>query len=268
MVIEKMDRALPCLSRRAIVDIGYAAYFPSNDGLAVISATDAQIVSRNLFTREQWKAMSPDTFIASTFDGRYLFTYTASVFDTIDGSDPSGTGLPADYLDGGAPTGGAVSYSYDFGTASSAFGTQRLGSIDVAGELPFFIDFDVALPAAMHSDRATGTLYFLEGTTAIKEWDAPESIAATQTWLSKPITLQFPTNFGAILIETDNPIGPGDTFQCQIIADRQVTDTVTSANQPVRLSSGFMANVWELEVLSTVTITGITLAHTMEELVA
>ncbi len=267
MALEKMDRSLPCLSRRAIVDIGYAAYFPSNDGLAMISATDAQIVSRNLFTREQWKAMSPDTFIADTYDGRYLFTYTDSVFNTLDGGDPAGTGLPADYMDGAGPsTGGAVSTIYDFGTPSSAFGSQRLGSVDIAGELPFFIDFDLTAPTAMFSDRNSGALYLLENGTDVKEWDASGSPFATQVWRSKSFILPFDTNFGAFLMESDAPIGPGDNFICQIFADNGLVDTITTINEPVRLRSGFLARNWEIEITSNVAISGAALANTMEEL--
>lgn len=265
MVLEKMDRSLPCLSRRAIVDIGYACYFPSTDGLAVLSATDAQIVTRNLFTREQWQLMSPATFVANAYDGRYLFTFTSDVFDALDGLAPDGVGLPADYLDGGAPSGGAVSLSYDFGSPTSAFGSQRLGSIDIAGELPFFIDADVILPATMFADRGSGELFMLEGTTVVKEWDDPAGTPATQTWRSKVFQLPFPTNFGAALVETDAPIGAGDAFACYVFADGLLVDTITTVNEPVRLTSGYLAKRWEVEIVTNIAVSGVTVASTMDE---
>lgn len=75
MWLEKVDIAAPCLSARGTVDMGYSAAFPTNDGLAVISSGAPQIVTRNLFTREQWQAMNPSSFRAGHYDGRYVFTY-------------------------------------------------------------------------------------------------------------------------------------------------------------------------------------------------
>lgn len=88
MAMEKMDKALPCLSKRGIVDTGYAAYYPSAEGLATIAGDRAEIVTRGLFTREQWQALKPDSFIADTFDGRYVTTFAVSTPDIYDGGTP------------------------------------------------------------------------------------------------------------------------------------------------------------------------------------
>lgn len=82
MVMEKVEGGLACLSRRGIVDLGYSAAYPSPDGLVMVSASGVQIVSRGLFTRDQWRALRPDTFRAAAFDGRYIFAHD-------DGNGPS-----------------------------------------------------------------------------------------------------------------------------------------------------------------------------------
>lgn len=75
MTMEKVEQNLPCLAKRGIVDMGYSVVFPSSEGLVVLSQGGAQIVSRGLYTREQWDALNPATFVASQHAGRYVFSH-------------------------------------------------------------------------------------------------------------------------------------------------------------------------------------------------
>lgn len=75
MSIEKVESTLPCLSADGIVDLGYAAAYPSPEGLVLIQPGGAQIVTRNLFTRQQWAALNPSSFKAGSYGGRYVFSY-------------------------------------------------------------------------------------------------------------------------------------------------------------------------------------------------
>lgn len=77
MSMEKLEVSLPCIAPRGIVDLGFSVAYPSPDGLVVISSGGAQLVSRNLITRDQWMRMNPTSFIAGLFSGRYLASYTA-----------------------------------------------------------------------------------------------------------------------------------------------------------------------------------------------
>lgn len=73
MLMTKIEQNLPCVSALGIVDMGYSAAYPSNDGLVVITTQGAQLASTNLFTREDWQALKPASFIASLYEGRYVF---------------------------------------------------------------------------------------------------------------------------------------------------------------------------------------------------
>ncbi len=76
MAMERIEQNYPCMSKRGIVDLGYAAAYPSTDGLITISqSAGAAVATKNLFTREQWTALNPGTFRASQIDGRYIFSY-------------------------------------------------------------------------------------------------------------------------------------------------------------------------------------------------
>jgi hypothetical protein len=76
MAMMKIEENLPCVSARGIVDLGYAAAYPSNDGLVVVSVDGAKIITGSLFTRDDWQALKPATFNASRYEGRYCFFYT------------------------------------------------------------------------------------------------------------------------------------------------------------------------------------------------
>lgn len=83
MTMEKLEVALPCVSARGIVDLGFSVAYPSPDGLVVISGSGAQLVSRNLITRDQWQRFNPSTFVAGLFSSRYIASHEGDVPGTI-----------------------------------------------------------------------------------------------------------------------------------------------------------------------------------------
>lgn len=74
MIMEKIEQNAPCLSKDGIVDLGYAAAYPSTDGVITLSQSGAQNVTRGLFTRDEWRSFAPETFSAGALDGGYVFT--------------------------------------------------------------------------------------------------------------------------------------------------------------------------------------------------
>ena len=76
LILERIEQNTPCLSKDGVVDLGYAAAFPSTEGLVTLAQSGAQIITRNLFTRKQWRDMRPETFSAGQHNGRYVFSYT------------------------------------------------------------------------------------------------------------------------------------------------------------------------------------------------
>ena len=267
MVMERVDKNMPCLSRRGIVDLGYAALFPTNEGLGMITASDSNVVTRTLFTREQWRALAPDTFVAEAYDGRYVFTFVSDRVDTYVGGTPSS--VAADFLGGGTPSPlGPTALLFDFGRFDSAFGTQRVGLIDVTGEAPYFITSDVDAPSAMYSDPGSGSLYMLVGGNKIVEWDSDETPPATQVWRSKLIQTPAPVSFGAIILDADVATSGENVLRARVFADGLLEREITRTNQAERLPGTKTSMRWEIEVESNFPITAIRMASTMEELLA
>lgn len=267
MVMERVDANMPCLSKRGIVDLGYAAVYPSHDGLALIGAGRSEIISKSIFTRRQWHSMSPESIVAAGFDGRYMLTYIADQFDVIDAGDHSTENV--DEFGNGDHTGfPAGALSYDFGSFDSAFGTQRVGSIDISSGQPFFNDFDIAAPTSMYFDPATGNLYMLTDAMDVSLWDDEDEPTETMRWKSRLYHMSFPTSFGAVMVQTDDSVTAPDFISCTVFADGVAVGTATEPNKPARLSGGALANRWEIEIEGNVPATGILLAGTIEELIA
>ncbi|TJZ85833.1 hypothetical protein [Paracoccus hibiscisoli] len=99
LTAEKVEQPFPCMSKRGIVDMGYSAVFPSSDGLVSISSQGGQLISDSIWTREQWLALQPTTFIAARIGTFYAFSYIplgggARKMAMIDPASPQPTLLP------------------------------------------------------------------------------------------------------------------------------------------------------------------------------
>ena len=99
MSMEKLELSLPCIAARGIVDLGFSVAYPSPDGLVVISSSGAQLVSRNLITRDQWQRLAPASFVSGLFSGRYLASYddgtdTGILIIDLTGDQPFITRVP------------------------------------------------------------------------------------------------------------------------------------------------------------------------------
>ena len=278
MVSTRLEVNLPCLSSTSIVDLGYSVAYASPQGLVTISQNGAVIASRDLLTMDQWRLMSPESFIAGQFAGRYMASY--------------------DYMD--------------------SQGLQQRGMIifDLSGAQPFLVrasdDAD-----AMYFELGTGRLFLLRNGRDVYEWDAISEPYGEQLWRSKKFILPTYTNFGCVMVEGEDaltgaqkaqiaarnaeirarnrqainngetgatigasalnvvPLGGSlldpvtedePTFSVSIIADGKLITTIYHMNVPVPLPSGFTAKTWEIEIRGNQMVTGIILAYSPTEI--
>jgi hypothetical protein len=73
----KLELPQGCVSKRGVANLaGYGIVFPSPDGLIAVAGTgQMQIVTRQLFAREEWQAIVPTTLISTAHDDRYFGFY-------------------------------------------------------------------------------------------------------------------------------------------------------------------------------------------------
>lgn len=64
-----------CVSKRGMVNVGYAAVYPSPDGLMVVGPGIAKNATEALMRREDWQAYKPSTLLGAWHDGKYFGFY-------------------------------------------------------------------------------------------------------------------------------------------------------------------------------------------------
>lgn len=180
MVSERIEQNLPCINARGIVDLGYSVVYPSHDGLVLVTASGATVATTRIFSRDDWLRLNPYGMVAGQYNGRYFTSYS---YSDVNGVEYRGTFI-----------------------------------MDLTGEQPFLIRSDVEA-SAMYFDLPTGQLYMLvEG--SVFEWDALSEPSALLSWKSKLFVLPKPTNFGAILVESDTGLTPEQLDAIQAEIDR------------------------------------------------
>jgi hypothetical protein len=78
MSLERMELPQACLSKRSIVDTGDGVLYASPDGVVSISSGGMDVITKSLFTREQWQAYNPSSMQAAVHDNRYHVMYTTA----------------------------------------------------------------------------------------------------------------------------------------------------------------------------------------------
>lgn len=75
--MSKLEINQGCVSKRSLAYLkGIGVVYATPDGLLAIAGTgQAQIVTEQLFTREQWQALPPESLIAESHDDRYMAFY-------------------------------------------------------------------------------------------------------------------------------------------------------------------------------------------------
>jgi len=76
----ELDVNQPGVSKRSVVDMGGYALYASFDGLIAVGGSEAQVVTSQVLTREQWQALKPETIHAYRYDGMYLAFYDGGCF--------------------------------------------------------------------------------------------------------------------------------------------------------------------------------------------
>ena len=73
MSAQKLDSEHACVSRRSIVSVGNGVVYASPDGLCLAGAGGVQLLTGELFSREDWQALGPANIVAAAHEGVYYF---------------------------------------------------------------------------------------------------------------------------------------------------------------------------------------------------
>ena len=71
-VVTQIPDSVPCVSSLGLGTILDGVLLPSSDGLYLVNGTGCQLVTKDLFTRDEWQAIIPTTLTAFTVNGKYI----------------------------------------------------------------------------------------------------------------------------------------------------------------------------------------------------
>jgi len=198
----------PCISRRSILSTEDGVYYAAQNGLVLVQygMGAAEIITKQLFTRQEWIALQPHLLMAVRVPGAYLAFVQRGVLiagEVYDGSiDPGSDGsLPSDedYYDGAVGPGSGSSEPSD-GVYLDGLHSQFVPHADqmdngciiggpVANTSYTRMKFD-GLVQHIFQDEFTGENFVLSG-GKIWHWDPPEGIFF-RPWLWQSKVFQFP----------------------------------------------------------------------------
>lgn len=226
MVMERIEENLPCVSARSIVDLGLAAVYASTEGLVSITASSAQILSTNLYTLDQWTALSPESIVAGRHSGSYIFTYSAS----------------------GAPRRMAI---------VSLSGQEPYVVETVVSAKGFHHDIQTGKLYGLMSDGVS--IIEWEAAGAAERHYTWRSKVFEEAF---PVNFGAVLVQGAF----SDPNDSGNNFRARVYADGDLLGSVTTLNTPSRLPADLRARLWEVEIVGNAYVRSVSVARTIQEL--
>ena len=94
MTMTRLDELQACSSKRSAVTMSGGVVYASPDGLVQINNGGVQLLTKGLFTKEEWQAYKPSSIHAYQYDGRYFGFYNNGVTSgclvfSFNGQEPS-----------------------------------------------------------------------------------------------------------------------------------------------------------------------------------
>jgi hypothetical protein len=74
---EKLPLPEPCISKRSITSDQFGVLYASPNGLVSIAPGTQDVISRQLFTRDEWQTYNPSSLVGAVYQNMYLAFYQA-----------------------------------------------------------------------------------------------------------------------------------------------------------------------------------------------
>ena len=115
-------------------------------------------------------------------------------------------------------------------------------------------------------DIENDILYFTDA-SRIYQWEGDSGNQQSYTWKSGKIRMKNPVNLGAAIVEADSYADVVFKLFAEISGTMVLKLTQTVADgEPFRLPGGFLANVYEIQLDGTDTVTRVSVAENVWEL--
>lgn len=290
VTMQKLDSIDPCVARRSIATTLAGVFYASPQGIIMNDSTQSQLVTQELFTREEWQLQfSPTTVYAVPYGMQYIAfdtTSTGFIFS------PNETSAPLTTLDRFSNVAGIQIDTYSGDVYIVQANQVRLW--DPPESLPYEYtwmskQFDVPKPinfgalqvkfAANPFTISSSQLndYTTFNTGRITKPLNPLNWAALNTARQTPVT-------NSVLPQIKNPLGGSPLYPIfSLLAPKaavnvtlyardsnsnwiaQYTNTITT-ERTYRLPAGFKSELWQVQIIGNTNVYSLTLAETPKEL--
>ena len=276
MTQERLSIPEPCVSKKSIVSDQFGVLYASPNGLVSLSPGTQDVISRTLFTRDEWQTYIPTTFVSAIYQNMYIAFYTigATVKALIltRGDNPPlitlDTGAQAVFVERTtanvyvvSPTDGYI-YQLDADTVNNLFFEWKSKKF----VLPEPTNFGIAKMQADWEYIASTTAYnahvaeIVAANQAI--WDVGGSLKST---LNRALLNGLLLN-GSTLEPIPN-IAETRNVQALLIADYvDIYSTGFTSQEPARLPSNKKGYVWEIKLTGNAPIRSFKMATSVGEL--
>jgi hypothetical protein len=262
-----MPTFAPCVSKRGVVDVGGGCMYPSFDGLWLASPGRVDKITAKLYREEDWRLLNPESFVAGFSDGQYYAKYDTEnstfiwLFDTLENDSVVRVEQSATYLLRSETDGelyfvvGKSIYKWD--SSSNTRYTSDWVSAEIQAPRPLNFSaaqvhagFDTVLPPN------TADLEYNE--SIIGDVDLVGGSVNANSLLELEIN---GSNLRAVVLETEAVV------QFTLYSNGQpvfVTDVRSS--KPFRLPAGFLSEVYQVGITTSVPIYNVSIAESISEL--
>lgn len=292
VTLQKLESIDPCISRRSVATTIDGVYYSSPQGIIRATGGKTDLISRQLFTREEWQNyFSPTTVQAVPYGVQYI------AFDTADAGfifSPSEEAAPLTTLDRFSNV-DAIQIDAYSGDVYIMQGNQaRLW--DPPESTPYTYtwkskEFDLPKPVSFGALR----LKFVAGGTTIPDDLLADYIDYNEQRILKPldclnlyaiggVRTETITGQGSIIVQNKQPIGGSPLYniarlnnvqnavQVNVYARNknstwvQVFSWTVTSERIHRLPAGFKSDGWQIELIGNTNVYSVAMAETGKEL--
>lgn len=294
---QKIDAVEACLSRRGIVSTTVGVLYPSINGLVLASGSGVNVITQQLFTKEEWAAFLPENIYAAQLGLQYIAFTSESVGFMFDPTNPTARLVN---LDNFANVEGIETDRYtgninllqndrvmdwdpevterlqwrwvskmfqtpkpiNFGAARLMFETEDQ---DTSGSAADFAAYDTALFTAINALPGVGKRLNTLGGGVLGGSPAKPKLGLVPTWIT-PETRQ-PLGGSLLHNVADLQALPSSVRLIIRIADDEVVfDSQITTQDIFRLPTGYKSDLWKFELVGNTTVYSLQVAETPNQL--
>lgn len=146
-------------------------------------------------------------------------------------------------------------------------GQQLMGLMNLDPNLPFNTVLNRTVKAIWF-DLTTGDTFALNDGGVVRRMNDPAAAVQAYDWTSKEFMTPAPTNYGALMVDADPESGAaGVQVRVMVYGDDVLrADVLATPDEAVRLPSGYRAKVWKVRIRSTMRVSRVRIAHTIDDI--